>query len=124
MSGLLVLLLGACSATGGNLTRFAPPEDGLPVARFFSRAYPDDIAACVAERWQRLSTLGVGEVRRHPGFRGLVVDVRAPGDPLARARVEIFTQRGLSRIDYYIRSFTHDPVEDLRLRALQLCLQG
>ncbi|MCY0388607.1 hypothetical protein OVY01_15600 [Robbsia sp. Bb-Pol-6] len=101
--------------------RDADPLDVLPVARFTSLAAVDDLSRCIGERWARLSVFAPGKVTLHPGWRGLIVDVKTARDPLARAYVEIYPAAGVTHADYFVRSFVSDPDEDLRRRALQSC---
>ncbi len=123
---VLAAAVTACSTesgvVGGPTPVDADPIDQVPVARFATPIGVDDMAQCIGERWARLSVIGPGKVTLHPGLRGLIVDVKAPADPLARSYVEIYAGVANTRIDYFVRSFVADPNEDLRLRALQSCL--
>lgn len=99
------------------------PIDLLPVARFTSLASVDSVAHCIGERWARLSIVSTGHVTLHPSLKGLIVDVRAARDPRARTYAEIYSHSGVTRIDYFVRRFVADSAEDLRLRAVALCLR-
>lgn len=123
---MMPLALTACSTERGVVPGPTPidtdPIDQIPVARFATPVGVDDMAQCIGEQWARLSTIGPGKVTLHPSLRGLIVDVKAPTDPLARSYVEIYQGVANTRIDYFVRSFVSDPNENLRLRALQGCL--
>jgi hypothetical protein len=97
------------------------PIDQVPIATFLTPYRVDDIAQCIGEAWARLSIIGDGKVTLHPSLKGLMVDVKASTDPLARAYVDVYETRKGTRVDYFVRSFVQDPIEDLRLRALQGC---
>jgi hypothetical protein len=127
VSGYIVVLSGlalvACSAAAPPSGQIGDAIDVLPVATFLSPLSVDQVARCIDRSWRDLAPLGpAAEVTLHPSFRGLMVDVRAAHDPAARSYVEIYQTRSGTRVDYFLRSFVHDPIENLRLRGLQSCL--
>lgn len=122
----VMLFSTACATLAPEKAPPAPagdPIDLLPVARFTSPADVDPVAHCIGERWARLSIISAGGVTLHPSLRGLIVDVRAAQDPQARTYAEIYSRGGVTHIDYFVRRFVADSDEDLRLRAIALCLR-
>jgi hypothetical protein len=99
------------------------PLDSTPVASYVSVLSVDEVAHCIDERWSSLATLSPdAAVKLHPSFRGLIISVCAGGDPFSRSYAEVYSQRGRTRVDYFVRGFAHDNVEDLRFRTRRMCL--
>jgi hypothetical protein len=121
------LVLGACALADPQAGRPIAPDDPAgrtPVAFYISALSVDEIAQCVSRRWGGLTALAAPEtVSLHPSFRGLMVSVRGSTDPAARAFVDIFPFRGYTRVEYFLRDFSADDLEDLRYRTLVMCLQ-
>lgn len=126
--GLVVATASAgCSFVARDGVRSAAPDpdppDSSPVARYVTVSPLDEVAHCIDERWRGLTAVSPGAaVTLHPSLRGLMVSVRASGDPYSRAYAEIYSQGGRTRVDYFVRGFAHDNIEDLRFRTLRMCL--